>query len=98
LKRVVVAYQNRVVMDETLDAALARLFGEAAVPAGAVAAAPAASAPDAGTGELVRRALELYQNAIAAQRGGDWARYGAELNRLGEVLRQLQATSEGRER
>ena len=25
-----------------------------------------------------------------AQRGGDWARYGDEITRLGEVLRQLQ--------
>jgi len=93
LKRVVVAYQNQVVMDETLDAALARLFGAATTgaPRGVVAAAPAASAPDAGTAELVRRALELYQNAVAAQRSGDWARYGAELGRLGEVLRQLEA-------
>ena len=95
LKRVVVAYQNQVVMDETLDAALARLFGDGtgAAPPRTVAAAPAASAPDAGTGELVRRALELYQNAVTAQRSGDWARYGAELSRLGEVLRQLEAGS-----
>jgi uncharacterized membrane protein (UPF0182 family) len=100
LKRVVVAYQNQVVMDETLDAALARLFGDGtgAAPPRTVAAAAPAAAPDAGTGDLVRRALELYQNAIAAQRSGDWARYGAELSRLGEVLRQLQATSEGPER
>jgi len=97
LKRVVVAYQNRVVMEETLEMGLARLFGDGPVPAAAMAAAPAASAPDAGTGELVRRALELYRNAVTAQRGGDWARYGAELSRLGEVLRQLEATSEGRE-
>jgi uncharacterized membrane protein (UPF0182 family) len=95
LKRVVVAYQNQVVMDETLDAALARLFGDGtgAAPPRTVAAATPAAAPDAGTGDLVRRALELYQNAIAAQRSGDWARYGAELSRLGEVLRQLEAGS-----
>ena len=50
LKRVVVAYQNQIVMEETLDAALARLFGSTPVarPADTMLvadAAPAAGAP-----------------------------------------------------
>ncbi|MDP3774791.1 MAG: UPF0182 family protein [Gemmatimonadales bacterium] len=92
LKRVVVAYQNRVVMEETLEAGLARLFGGALLPA-AVAATPSAAArPGDGRGAaLARQAAELYQRALEAQRSGDWARYGAELTRLGEVLRQLQS-------
>ncbi|MBI4542551.1 MAG: UPF0182 family protein, partial [Gemmatimonadetes bacterium] len=92
LKRVVVAHQNQVVMEETLEAGLTRLFGGVALPA-AVAATPSAAA---GSGDgrgagLTRQAAELYQRAVEAQRSGDWARYGAELTRLGEVLRQLQA-------
>src|ERR1051325_1928016 len=43
LKRVVVAYLNRVVMEETLEAGLARLFGGATEPP-RVAAAPGAAA------------------------------------------------------
>src|SRR4030095_13326170 len=42
LKRVVVAYQNRVAMEETLEAGLSRLFGGTIE---AAAATPAASAP-----------------------------------------------------
>jgi len=90
LKRVVVAHQNQVVMEETLEAGLARLFGGALKPAG-VAAAPAT--PRLGDGraaDLVRRAAESYRRAVEAQRAGDWARYGEELTRLGEMLRQLQ--------
>jgi len=92
LKRVIVAYQNRVVMEETLEAGLARLFGGAALPA-AIAASPSATARpgDVRGAALARQATELYQRALEAQRSGDWARYGAELTRLGEVLRQLQA-------
>src|SRR5205807_9693962 len=41
--------------------------------------------------DLARQAAELYQRAVAAQRGGDWARYGEELSRLGDVLRQLRS-------
>jgi len=95
LKRVVVAYQNRVVMEETLDAGLAQLFGGP----GAATRAPvrvsetpgAAAAVSARAADLARRANESFRRAVEAQRAGDWARYGEELRRLEDVLRQLQA-------
>lgn len=97
LKRVVVAYQNQVVMRETLDAALSQLFG--GTPGGrsqsAIAAAPAAAGPQtAGPVSAEFRALlaesrQHYQAALEAQRAGDWARYGEEIKRLGEVLERL---------
>jgi uncharacterized membrane protein (UPF0182 family) len=98
LKRVVVAYQNQVVMEETLEAGLARLFGGASVPA-AVATAPGGARPtgDGRAADLARRAMESYQRAVEAQRAGDWARYGEELSRLGEMLRQLRGAVEGRQ-
>jgi uncharacterized membrane protein (UPF0182 family) len=98
LKRVVVAHQNRVVMEETLEGALARLFGGVVEPT--TTTATSAAATQAGDGravDLARRASELYQRAVEAQRAGDWARYGEELSRLGEVLRQLQAAVSGRQ-
>ena len=104
LKRVIVAHQNRVVMEETLDAGLARLFGgdatqraSAATAAAAAAASPASpsdaprAAPDATTSALVARAQQHYDRAIAAQRVGDWAAYGREIAQVGELLRQLSA-------
>src|SRR5438094_8074354 len=91
MKRVVVAHQNRVVMEETLEAGLARLFGGAVEPAAAAAAPTGAASPgNRRAADLARRAAELYQGAVAAQRSGDWARYGEALSQLGEVLRQLQ--------
>jgi hypothetical protein len=98
MKRVVVAYQNRVVMEETLEAGLARLFGGAVEPAAAAAAPTGAARPgDGRAADLARRAAESYQRAVEAQRSGDWARYGEELSRLGEVLRQLQTVLGGRQ-
>ena len=101
LKRVVVAYQNRVVMEETLDAGLAQLFGggaEAARAPARVAATPgAAPATNARAADLARRANESYRRALEAQRAGDWARYGDELRRLEDLLRQLQTVLGGRE-
>ena len=105
LKQVIVAYQNQIVMEPTLNQALDRLFGSGvrsapgALTAGAVVAqldAPqpadaAAATPSApgGTGPLVAQASEHYQRALEAQRDGNWALYGQEIERLGEVLAQL---------
>jgi uncharacterized membrane protein (UPF0182 family) len=98
LKRVVVAYQNQVVMEETLEAGLARLFSGAAAPAAvAVEPSPAVGPGNGRAADLTRQAVQLYQSAVAAQRAGDWARYGTDLARLGEVLRQLRVVIEGRQ-
>lgn len=95
LKRVVVAYQNRIVMEETLDAALARLF-----PSGGVREAPRAAAQSArpvepvasgALAELATQAQRHYEGALRAQREGDWAQYGEEIRRLGEVLQRMRA-------
>lgn len=92
LKRVVVAHQNQVVMAETLDAGLTLLFGGSAgrpVTVADTAAAPAAAATGADA-TLLRQVREAYDRAIAAQRAGNWAQYGEEMNRLGELLRRLR--------
>jgi uncharacterized membrane protein (UPF0182 family) len=91
LKRVVVAHQNQVVMAETLESGLALLFGgSSARPT--VSAADTTAAPATATGAdatLLRQVREAYDRAIAAQRAGNWAQYGEEMNRLGELLRRL---------
>jgi uncharacterized protein len=95
LKRVVVAYQNQVVMRETLDDALAELFGGApgrrTTPAVAAGAAPSAepSTPDSRLPTLLNEARQHYEAALQAQRDLDWARYGEEMRRLGELLQQV---------
>jgi len=96
LKRVVVAYENQVVMGETLDAALADLFGGTPVPgpqpAPAVAAArggAVAPVADSGFQALAREARRRYEAALQAQRELDWARYGEEMRQLGALLDRL---------
>jgi hypothetical protein len=88
MKRIVVAHQNQIVMEDTLEAALERIFpsgkgkpGPAAEPARA-----AAGQADSGFAKLAARAQEHYQRALKAQRDGDWALYGEEIKRLGETL------------
>jgi uncharacterized membrane protein (UPF0182 family) len=104
LTRVIVAYQNQIVMEETLEAGLARIFGERGAPAApattppggtqttAPAPAPqtAGAAPAAGTDALATEARAHYDRAIAAQRAGDWAKYGEEIRALGAALEQMR--------
>jgi uncharacterized membrane protein (UPF0182 family) len=91
LKRVVVAYQNRVVMRETLDDGLAQLFGETTGPKRPTTPAVATdtATTDPGVSALAAEARRRYEAALQAQREIDWARYGEEMRRLGEVLEQI---------
>ncbi len=97
LKQVIVAYQNEIVMEATLEGALSRLFGSGAgappatLPTGTLIADAASPrpAPAAQTGPLVSQAANHYRRALEAQRGGDWAQYGAEIEQLGIVLEQM---------
>ena len=84
LKRVIVAYENKIAMEETLEAGLAKLFGTG-IDRQARAAEPTVS-PAAS----VQQAAETYDAAIRAQRDGDWGRYGEEIKKLGELLNQLR--------
>ena len=78
LKRVIAAYGDRVVMEETLPAALAALF-RGSVPVVPLAArAGAASAGPAD--ERAREALGHYDRAIDRLKAGDWSGFGAELD------------------
>jgi uncharacterized membrane protein (UPF0182 family) len=98
LKRVVVAYQNRVVMRETLEAGLATLFGgEVPSTVDSAGIAPVDSATGAAatvplvqpSQSLISEARSHYDRAIQAQRAGDWATYGREIQLLGQVLSRL---------
>jgi uncharacterized membrane protein (UPF0182 family) len=87
LRKVVLGLQNRVVVADTYEAALERLFG------GQTAAKPSVPSQDVPTTSTevdraaAREILRLFDEAAAAQRAGDWARYG-ELQR--QVRKKLE--------
>lgn len=87
LKRVIVASGSRIVMEETFEAGLARLLGGTARPPQPVPG----TAPGTGTArELIAQAVQSYARALQLLRQGDLAGYAREIERLGEILRQLQ--------
>jgi len=88
LKRVIAAYGDRVVMEETLAAALAALFKESA-PAFPLTGLPAAPQPASSADPRVREALSHYDRAIVRLKAGDWGGFGAELDAMRQLLEQL---------
>ena len=93
-------------MDETLDRALDRLFsrgtpGDPFAPPSTLITDVAQTASEASLAEtaatqsapstaLAQQAQGHYSRALQAQREGNWALYGEELERLGGVLERLQ--------
>ena len=97
LKRVIVAYQNRIVMEERLDRALDQLFAPG--PGAPTEGPPPVEAPAAPEGQdegapqtntLAQQAREHYDRAIRAQREGNWGLYGEEIKKLGEILQRMK--------
>lgn len=88
LRRVIVAYENDVVMEENLEAGLVRLFSQR-TGAPAKKGKTEAAEQDVSVGQLAKEAVKVLEGATEAQRRGDWAAYGEQLKKLEEVLRRL---------
>lgn len=86
VKRIIVAYKNNIVMEETLEEALYQIFSERRE-----------QAPKEGkkTTEfslefLTRQARETFEKARAAAQSGNWAEYGRALQELENLIIQLE--------
>ncbi len=99
LKRVIVAYSDQVVMEPSLDEALNAIFGGNAGgpaetagsgPAPANSSAPANAIP-ASIESLIQQANQHYEKAQQDLRQGDWSGYGQEIEKVGEILKQMPA-------
>lgn len=92
LRRVIVAHGDKIVMESTLEKALEKIFGEGT----GVRKPPVQEAelgeqppPVVSVAELARRANQLYDEAQAKLKAGDWAGYGETLTLLKQTLTEL---------
>ena len=88
LKRVIVAYENRIAMEETLDSALASVFG-GRVSQDKETTGVVHKEPETGQ-NVFQKARDHYNRALEAQRRGDWALYGEEIRKLGDLLKSAK--------
>ncbi len=93
LKRVIVAYENKISMEETLDLALANIFSgldEFKKDSSKAGKADKKISISAEQKNLIKEANQRFVNAQAALKRGDWTRYGEEITKLGEILKKIK--------
>ena len=92
VKRVIVSYRDKVVMEETLREALEKLFGKdtATPPTEEPKEETPVEEVDQTTKTLIEAAVKAYDNAKAASQAGNWSEYGRFINELEGILKKLQ--------
>ncbi|WP_141706153.1 UPF0182 family protein [Caloranaerobacter ferrireducens] len=91
VKRVIVAYKNKIVMEETLDEALTKIFGQIdrEEDESGVIDNVDINISDGNLKEIIKKANEIFNKAKEASQKGDWAKYGEYLNKLENILNSL---------
>jgi uncharacterized membrane protein (UPF0182 family) len=97
VRRVIVLYENDLVMEESLDKALSKIFGKKLDQA----KDDFKDSTDLITGDLdddvksiIKRANQLFEEAEDALKESDWASYGEKMDQLKTILKQLNTEDE----
>lgn len=90
VKRVIVAYGDRISYSSTLDEALEDLFGGTFNSGGSETGSASESASDS-MKDLISKANDEYNAAVDAQKDGNWKEYGEHLDKLSSYLDQLES-------
>jgi len=86
VKRIIVAYQDTIVMEETLEEALYQVFKNK--PTETPEGEPQT---ELSLKILARQARETYEKAKSAAQSGNWALYGTSLQELENIISQLES-------
>ena len=94
LRRVIVSYGNKMVMEANLELALARIFGDGGGGLEDVSRVQTLSGQsvglhDASPQELAKKAQLVFESARKAARDGDWSGYGERINELESLLNHM---------
>ncbi len=87
LKKVIVATGQNVVMEDTLDKALAALLGQATPTTPSGPTIP----PNGTVAQLIASAKTHYDQAQTDLKNGDFPGYAEEIKKVGDILKQLAA-------
>ncbi|MBR3785299.1 MAG: UPF0182 family protein [Firmicutes bacterium] len=92
VKKVIVAYGDKIAYENTLGEALASLFGDDADATDTGVSDSGSADGDGGTktqSDWIKQAADAYDDAQKALQSGDWAEYGKHMDKLEEALNQL---------
>ncbi|MDA3901161.1 MAG: UPF0182 family protein [Spirochaetes bacterium] len=99
LKRVIVCFRDKIVMEENLPDALARIFGlterstDEKDESSRGKASPVSKLPDS-IKNLTQEAYKVYTNATEQLKSGDFEAYGNSITELGKLLQKLNEYGE----
>lgn len=91
MKRVIVSYSDKMVLAESIDEALEQIFNyeQDSKNENSNGAKIGTTNPSIDQ-EKLKEAKSLYEEALKAQQNGDWAKYGENIKKLGDVIDSLQ--------
>lgn len=93
MKKVVVSYGDRIVMESTLDQAIERIFG---IYTETEPEKPISEEYDnTNINDIIEQATLIFNEATEAQKNGNWTEYGEKLEELEDILNQLTLLTNG---
>ncbi|SDC37981.1 MULTISPECIES: UPF0182 family membrane protein [unclassified Candidatus Frackibacter] len=93
MKRVIVAFGDKLVMTNNLEDAFTQIFGVAKEEPQEPKTEIEKDKKIVDVENLTKRALELYKQAQDSLTKGQWSRYGELINKLGNILEDLNSQS-----
>ncbi|MBI4744101.1 MAG: UPF0182 family protein [Actinobacteria bacterium] len=90
LKRVTVIYGSKIVMEQTLEEALQKVF----VGAASSTAPAKPSEEKVSVSDLIKQASDYFNKALEYQKQGDWSGYGEQIKNLEDTLKSLKEKAE----
>ncbi|OGO77035.1 MAG: hypothetical protein A2Y23_03105 [Clostridiales bacterium GWB2_37_7] len=97
MKKVIVYYKNRVIMEDTLEQGLERIFdlsGNKPQLPGQPQQPQLPTGEQEDTAALITRANEAFRLSQEAMKSGNWTEYGTRLKELEEILNKLNVLTD----
>ncbi|AAK77997.1 hypothetical protein BJV85_000151 [Clostridium acetobutylicum] len=90
VKRVIVSFGNKMVMANSIDEALNQIFNNSSNNQSETRTETGGTSTDSSNNkDKLKQAQDLYNQAVDAQKNGDWSKYGDYINKLGKTLDEL---------
>ncbi|UZQ48565.1 UPF0182 family protein [Clostridium kluyveri] len=91
MKRVIVSYSDKMVLAESIDDALQQIFSYKQDYNQENSSESQIETPSYDiNAEKLKEAKSLYEQALEAQKNGDWSKYGENIKKLGDIIDSLQ--------
>ena len=89
LKRVIVAFKDKIEMRKTLDQALQAVFNSSNVPGSIPQQTVKGNVINSSLSSKAQQALEHYNKAVEYLKQDNWAKYGKELKQMKDILSEM---------